>query len=318
MLEPAIALADAGVLIDWFLALVTVERLADIRRMPSAAARLLVEGDPPVPADAAGQGRRLDTSALAGVLRRIAADGPRVVQEGPVADAVVRHVAAAGGILTARDLATYAPRVVEEHPSHYRGALVATAEDDSGHELLGILGHAPLDRMAQGSADELHALAEAFGHAFADVLAWAADPGEDPEASARLRGAEWAAARAGAISRERAAPRPIAPGAVAGRAAVPGVGGTAGTTQVAVADDEGGMAVVITTIGQDFGCLEYVDALGSFLNTAMSNFDPRPGRPTRSRPGACRCSPCRPRSPCARAARCWPAAARAGTASPAA
>jgi gamma-glutamyltranspeptidase/glutathione hydrolase len=87
------------------------------------------------------------------------------------------------------------------------------------------------------------------------------------------------------IRRDRAAPRPIAPGAVGGRHGVPGVGGTAGTTQVAVADGEGGMAVVITTIGQDFGCLTYVEELGSFLNTAMANFDPRPGRPNSIAPG---------------------------------
>jgi gamma-glutamyltranspeptidase/glutathione hydrolase len=52
-----------------------------------------------------------------------------------------------------------------------------------------------------------------------------------------------------------------------------------------VADGEGGMAVVITTIGQDFGSLVYVEELGAFLNTAMSNFDPRPGRPNSVAPG---------------------------------
>ena len=106
------------------------------------------------------------------------------MQEGALADAVVRAAAATGGILTADDLAGYRPRVVDEEPARYRDALVATAEDDVGHELLGILGHAGLDRLAPGSADELHVLAEAFGHAFADALTWAGDPGEDPAGSA--------------------------------------------------------------------------------------------------------------------------------------
>jgi gamma-glutamyltranspeptidase/glutathione hydrolase len=56
------------------------------------------------------------------------------------------------------------------------------------------------------------------------------------------------------------------------------VGGTTGTTQIAVADGAGGMAVVITTIGQDFGGLVYVPEAGVMLNSAMVNFDPRPGR----------------------------------------
>ncbi len=87
---------------------------------------------------------------LAAALRRIGREGARAMQEGPLADAVVRAAAATGGILTAADLAGYRPRVVEEEPARYRGALVATAEDDVGHELLGILGHAGLDRLAPG------------------------------------------------------------------------------------------------------------------------------------------------------------------------
>ena len=285
VVAPAVALAEAGVVVDWLLSLVIVERLADIRTQPTAAVRLLVDGDPPAPADHAGRGRRLDTSALAAALRRIGREGARAVQEGSLAEAMARAANAAGGILTLDDLTGYRPRVVEEEPARYGGALVATAEDDVGHELFGILGHAGLDRLAPGSADELHVLAEAFGHAFADALAWAGDPGEDAAGSRRLRSAEWAAARAAMIRTDRAAQRPIAPGSIDGVRGIPGVGGTAGTTQVAVADAEGGMAVVITTIGQDFGSLVYVEELGAFLNTAMANFDPRAGRPNSVAPG---------------------------------
>ena len=52
-----------------------------------------------------------------------------------------------------------------------------------------------------------------------------------------------------------------------------------------VADDEGGMAVVITTIGQDFGCLVRVPEAGIYLNSGMANYDPRPGRPNSLAPG---------------------------------
>ena len=132
VVAPAVALAEAGVVVDWLLSLVIVERLADIRTQPTAAVRLLVDGDPPAPADHAGRGRRLDTSALAAALRRIGREGARAVQEGSLAEAVARAANAAGGILTLDDLAGYRPRVVEEEPARYGGALVATAEDDVG------------------------------------------------------------------------------------------------------------------------------------------------------------------------------------------
>ena len=45
------------------------------------------------------------------------------------------------------------------------------------------------------------------------------------------------------------------------------------------------MAVVITTIGQDFGGLVWVPEVGVMLNSAMSNFDPRPGRVNSIAPG---------------------------------
>ena len=88
-----------------------------------------------------------------------------------------------------------------------------------------------------------------------------------------------------AIELDRAAPRPLAPGSPIADDRPAGSGGSRGTTQVAVADGEGGMAVVITTIGQDFGGLVWVPEVGVMLNSAMSNFDPRPGRVNSMAPG---------------------------------
>lgn len=285
LLEPAIALAERGVAVDWHLALIILQRLADIRTQPAAAAHLLRDGDPPQAMDDWGHGDVLDTSALATTLRAIARHGAAGFHAGPVAEAIERAVRAGGGVLTAADLAAYRPRVVEETPTAYRGRLVATAEDDVGHLILGLLGRFDLPAMGVGSADALHVLAEAFGHAFADALAWGGDPGLDVALSAALRSPAYAEARARAIRLDAAAARPLGPGSPLGEEAVPGAGGTAGTTQIAVADGEGGMAVVITTIGQDFGCLVRVPEAGLFLNSGMANFDPRPGRVNALEPG---------------------------------
>lgn len=277
LVEPAIELAERGLPIDWHLALTIVQRLADIRSQPAAAAFLLRDGDPPPACDDWGNGETLDTSPLAETLRRIAGEGAAGFHRGEVAEAIERAVRAGGGILRAADLAAYRPRVVWEEPTAYRGRAVVTAEDDLGHLILGILARFDLPGLAPGSAAALHLMAEAFGHAFADGVTWAGDPAAFPELSRNLRDPGYAAERAAALRPDRAAPRPLEPGRPA--AAPPaGAGGTKGTTQIAVADDAGGMAVVITTIGQDFGGLVFVPEVGVMLNSAMVNFDPRPGR----------------------------------------
>lgn len=286
VLEPAIAAADAGVPIDWHLGLTILQRLHEIRRSPSAAAVLLVDGDPPSSHDDWGRGARLDTSALADVLRAIATRGAAAFADPALAVHVERAVARGGGILTAADIAAYVPRVVLEQPTRYGRFALATSEDDCGHELFALLERLGVRDHPHLSADALHLTAEAFGHVLADVLTWAGDPEAAADVSAVLRSGAFADARAGAIDPRRAATRPIAAGSLAGLDD-PGVGtgGTPGTTQVAALDREGNAAVVITTIGRDFGSLVHVPELGLFLNTAMANFDPRPGRTNSIAPG---------------------------------
>jgi gamma-glutamyltranspeptidase / glutathione hydrolase len=279
VVEPAIEAADAGHAVEWYLALVVLERLAEIRSQPAAAAHLLRAGDPPAP------GERLDSAALAQTLRRIAREGSAGFHGGPVAEAIARDVAAAGGILSAADIAAYTPRVLSERPTRYRGRLLSMAEDDVGHLVFGLLSQFDLPALEPGSADALHLLAEVFGHAVADGLTWSGDPAAEPALSAALRSEAYAASRARAIELDRAASRPLVPGTPLGEVRPAGSGGSRGTTQVAVADGEGGMAVVITTIGQDFGGLVWVPDVGVMLNSAMSNFDPRPGRVNSIAPG---------------------------------
>ena len=285
LIAPAIEIAERGLPVDWHLALTIVQRLADIRAHPAAAAFLLRDGDPPAACDDWGNGETLDTTALAATLRRVAREGAAGFHEGEVAEAIERAVRTGGGILRAADLAAYRPRVVWETPTAYRGRAVVTAEDDLGHLILGILARFDLPGLAPGSAEALHLLAEAFGHAFADGVTWAGDPAAFPELSGNLRDPGYAAERAAALRPDRAAPRPLEPGRPAAAAPPAGAGGTKGTTQIAVADDAGGMAVVITTIGQDFGGLVYVPEVGVMLNSAMVNFDPRPGRVNSIAPG---------------------------------
>ena len=126
-LEPAVSYAEAGVAVDANLQLVIAGRLAEIREQPAAASFLLRNDAPPAIAGQFGGGDRLDTSALARTLKRIADKGAAGFHEGPVAEAIERASAGVGGILRATDLAAYRPRLLHERPSRYRGHEYITA-----------------------------------------------------------------------------------------------------------------------------------------------------------------------------------------------
>jgi gamma-glutamyltranspeptidase/glutathione hydrolase len=294
VLEPAIRAATAGVEVTWNLLLEIVAREEEIRARPHAAALLLPGGRLPRAATADAPGDRLDQSALADILRRIAAEGPAAFYRGPVAEAIAGEVAAGGGILDADDLAAYAPKVFYEQPQRYRDVELVTSNDTVGYEALNILAQLPLDEIEPGSAEHLHVLAEAMGHAFADNVTYYGDPDHVESPIAGLTSAAFAAQRAAGIAPDRAAARPIAaadpwpfddhprpPAAVP----PPSAGGSRGTTQVVAADADGNVVALITTIGQDFGSLVVVPDTAIVLNSSMANFDPRPGWSNSIAPG---------------------------------
>jgi gamma-glutamyltranspeptidase/glutathione hydrolase len=292
-LEPAIALADEGVEIDWHIALMILERLDDVRTMPAAAAHLLRDGDPPHGSGYWGGGERLDTSALAATLRRIADRGPAGFHDGPVAAAIARTVAEGGGIITAEDLASYRPKVFRERARHYRGIEYVTSNDQVGYEVLNILDRFPVGEWGPGDPRFLHVLGEAFGCAFADNVTHYGDDEHSETPLEGLASPEFAAQRAGMIRLDAVLDRPIRPadpwpfqpGGGRGIVVTPQVGGTTGTSQIAALDGSGTAAALITTIGHDFGSLVYAPEAGVFMNSSMVNFDPRPDRPNRIQPG---------------------------------
>lgn len=289
LLAPAIELAQAGLEVTWVLQIEIANRGAEIAGRPELAAIVLPEGRIPRSRNADGPGERLNQTELAGTLRRIAAEGPDAFYRGDVAAAIADALAAGGGIMTAEDLAAYAPRVLSEPPATYRGLQYITATDTVGYETLGILQHFDLAATAPAGAENLHLLAEAMGHAFADGATYSDDPDFTTDTVTDLGGPAFAATRAAVIRADKAAARPIVPAApwlTPGDPARPtSAGGVHGTTQVVAADGDGNLAALITTIGADFGSLVAVAGTGIILNNSMINYDPRPGRSNSIAPG---------------------------------
>jgi gamma-glutamyltranspeptidase/glutathione hydrolase len=285
--------------VTWDLVVAIVGRLKEIEALPGASALLLRDGRPPkLPEDGAPPDptdERIDTLRLAETLREIGRHGAAGFYRGWVADSIERDVRAAGGILTADDLAAYRPKITVEPGGWYRGIRYSTASDPVGYEALNILGCFDLAAYGPESYEYRHLMAEAMGHAFVDNMRHYGDPDLGPSPVTGLASPEFAASRAASIRLDRAAPRPISPGdpwpyeqdlpVAAAVATRPSASGLSGTTQMVAADADGNVVALITSITSPFGSLVLVPDGGFFLNNAMRNFDPRPDRANCIAPG---------------------------------
>jgi gamma-glutamyltranspeptidase/glutathione hydrolase len=291
LLEPAIGYAEAGIPVDWVLQFTIGARLAEIRRHQAAAEFLLRDGAPPKAEGPFGPGDRLDTSALAATLRRIATQGAAGFHDGPVADAIAR----ACTVLTAEDLRSYRPRALAEKPTPYRGHQVATAFDQVGIGALNILSAFDLPALGRDSLEFRHLMLEALACAFVDNMTHYGDPDFEKSPVEGLASPAFGRSRAGMLRLDAALPRPVAaadpwpfqdetlkPEKLPDR---PSAARLAGTSQMAAADREGNVTSLITSLSSSFGSLVYVPEVGVWLNNAMQNFDPRPGLMNSIRPG---------------------------------
>jgi gamma-glutamyltranspeptidase/glutathione hydrolase len=295
VLQPAIALARAGLEVTWSLLLKLAENYEAIREMPALSAMLLPEGRLPRAPGQIEAGDRLPMDELAATLTRIAEEGVAGFYSGPVADAITAAVQAGGGILSREDLADYRPRILREKPRRYRGLDYVTCADPVGYEALNILERFDLAALSPDSVEFRHVMAETLAAAFVDNIAHYGDPDfVGPGPAAALSDPAMGARRAAMLRPDRALPRPVA-------AIDPGIGDEvdigarlsdepwppklAGTTQMVAADRDGNMVSLCTSVSASFGSLVAVPGTGIILNNGMGNFDPRPGRPNSIAPG---------------------------------
>ncbi|MBI1778044.1 MAG: gamma-glutamyltransferase family protein [Proteobacteria bacterium] len=288
LLQPAIALARAGLPVDARLALHILGRAAELSDYPAAAAWLMPGGLPPRPASFGEIFARLDGSAMTDTLDVLARKGGEAFYKGAIARAIEREMEANGGLLSADDLACYRPHVFIAPNHSYRRWRYVTGGDLIAVETLNILEQFDLAGLGADSAGYRHLMAEAMAQAFVDNFAHAGDPFHVSSPLDGLASKAYAAGIAGTISLDRARQqiRPGDPWAQQGSST-----GTKplpefeGTTQICVADRRGDMASLITSLGSAFGSLVMVPGTGILLGNAMQWFDPRPGRANSVGPG---------------------------------
>jgi gamma-glutamyltranspeptidase/glutathione hydrolase len=273
LVAPAARLAETGFRVGSIYADRAQQRLACLRAEPAAAREFLVPGAagpaPPAP------GARLVRRDLARTLRLLGKD-PESFYRGALARRVVAAVQAAGGVLTAEDLAAYRVKTRAPLEARYRGYRVVSAPPPSagGAIVAGVLGALEVeDPQAGGYRPDryLHVMIEAVKRTYARRAALLADPDQVPAAR---QAAEEMATPGFAEELRRSIGERATP---ASELLAPHEAG--GTSHVSVVDAAGNAVALTTTVNYYFGSCVVVPGTGVVLNDEMDDFAARPGKP---------------------------------------
>jgi gamma-glutamyltranspeptidase/glutathione hydrolase len=285
VLKPAIALAEQGFTIGRYHArMIEFMRTRGVAQRFPETARIQFppEGTPARP------GWRLVQPELAATLRRIAAEGPRAMYRGELADALVAAVQSRGGILTREDLAAYQPVIRNPVVGDYRGYKIYTFPPPSSGGIalalaLNILEGVNLAPLGAGSSASVHRIAEAMKLSFADTLAFVGDPDFVSIPASRLLAKPYAAqlrARFQPTAWWQRAPWRWLEGERPIRVEGPGLPARdAGTTHLSTSDAAGNAVALTMTINTPYGSGITAERTGVLLNNEMDDFAIAPDRP---------------------------------------
>jgi len=266
VMQPAIRLAEQGFVVDSAFS----QRTSDYRDILGkfAGGTVFLSNGEPLP-----PGTVVKQPALARTLRAIARGGRKAFYEGPIAEAWVKELADAGGIITLEDLRRYKAEWRTPIRSTYRGrTLLSMPPASSGGitmtETLNILeGFDSLPPF--GSTRWAHLVGSAFQRAFIDRNAKLGDPAFVNVPLAQLTDKRYAATLRATIGATRATPTTSLTTIKEGTQ----------TTHVSIADARGNAVALTTTLNDLYGSGVYLASAGFFLNDEMDDFTSRPGVP---------------------------------------
>ena len=266
VMQPAIRLAEQGFVVDSAFS----QRTKDYHELLGkfAGGATFAPNGQPLPV-----GTVVKQPALARTLRAIARSGPKAFYEGPIADAWVKELAQAGGIITLEDLRRYTPEWRTPIRSTYRGRTLLTMPPSSSGgitmtETLNILEG--FDSVPPfGSTRWAHLVGSAFQRAFVDRNAKLGDPAFVKVPLAQLTDKRYAATLRATIGATRATPTSSLTAMKEGTQ----------TTHISVADARGNAVAVTTTLNELYGSGVYMTSAGFFLNDEMDDFTSQPGVP---------------------------------------
>jgi gamma-glutamyltranspeptidase/glutathione hydrolase len=248
LVQPAIALAERGLNLDWYGALSLLVEAKGLAMFEATRDLYLPGGRVPQPFEE-GVPVFMKLRRLIDTLKRLASpDGPERFYRGDIAADLVRDLQAAGSKLSHADLERYQARFIDPVEIAYRDATVfAPSGLTAGPTLKRVLGEwmEKLPAIGKGAAPEpahYAAYAAALDRAYRDRLA-----------------------NMGASDSEA---RPSC------------------TSHFCVADGQGNVVAWTQTLLSRFGSFVLSPSTGVLMNNGMMWFDPVPGRPNSIQPGA--------------------------------
>jgi gamma-glutamyltranspeptidase/glutathione hydrolase len=253
LVQPAIALAERGLSLDWYGALSLLVEAKGLAAFEAARNLYLPGGRVPQPFEE-GVPVFLQLGRLLDTLKKLASpDGPERFYRGDIAADLVRDLQTAGSKVSLADLERYQARFIDPVEIAYRDATVfAPSGLTAGPTLKRVLGDwmEKLPAVAKGAVpDPAHytAYAEALDRAYRD----------------RLK-------NMGATNKE-AADSETRPSC---------------TSHFCVADKQGNVVAWTQTLLSRFGSFVLSPTTGILMNNGIMWFDPVPGKPNSIRSGA--------------------------------
>lgn len=272
LVEPAVALAHDGFVVDQALADSLEDGLAEARDL-GLVEFVRVYGRPQ--GGPWRRGDRLVQPDLATALKRIAVDGPAGFYEGATAELLTAEMARGGGLITAQDLRAYRPQKKAPLRGTYRGyGILCMPPSSSGGtvllEELNLLECFELSAEARWSPRSLHLLAEVMKRAYRDRAVYLGDPAF-VEIPSKLTDKDYARKLAATIDLDHATPSR----ALAGDIKL--TSESEHTTHLSIVDANGAAVSLTYTLETRFGSGVVVRGTGILLNDEMNDFVWVPG-----------------------------------------
>jgi gamma-glutamyltranspeptidase/glutathione hydrolase len=215
---------------------------------------------------------------LAYTLRQISKNGADGFYKGEVAEKIVNSMENSNGIITYEDLAIYQPKERDVIKGTYRDyEIYSMGPPSSGGisliYLLNILENYDLRNSGYGSVQNIQLMTEAMRRVYADRSEFMGDQDFVSVPVDILTSKSYALNRMNDYSPDKASvSKEIKPGDAFHKESEQ-------TTHYSIADKDGNLVSVTTTINDVFGNKVVVDGAGFFLNNEMDDFVSKPGVP---------------------------------------
>jgi gamma-glutamyltranspeptidase/glutathione hydrolase len=271
LVKPAEMLAKRGFTLSYSIAR-GLEQARNLGQFPESK-RLYQNNGSPLEA-----GQILKLPELGRTLERLRKQGAKEFYEGLTARTLAAEMAKNNGLITLEDLKAY--QAVERRPllGKYKGHdIIAAPPPSSGGigmlQMMAMLERLNYSQPGLGSAAQAHLTAEVMKRYYADRAQYLGDPDFVKVPVARLLSADYIAARAATISRDRATPgKDLAAGPVPPDESTE-------TTHLSVVDPQGNAVSLTYTLNGGYGSGVTVPGLGFLLNNEMDDFSAKPGAP---------------------------------------